>query len=141
MHKESQGNSLVCKNCDETLDVDQNLEDHIVKFHQQIEKLNCMPIQVHQMNERFQVHEVINGEMRAMMESVIHTQNEIKQELFLIRNSQFVQPNSTNLPKKKNNSTFLLKISLLSLDSITVTNCLNKSFGIYFWNKNKHYIC
>ena len=89
------------------LNTEKLLEDHISVSHNEQQVLFKMSEQVEALSGGFHEFSSFKAEMKVMLKSLQDTQNELKQELFLIRTSKESVNQAERAPKKNTSSLFL----------------------------------
>ena len=82
-----------CRYCSFTSTSKDDFETHLVENHGDNIILHSMATEVHVLREKFGELETLSEKLANTMKSVLDSQNEIKQELFLLRNIQASQSN------------------------------------------------
>ena len=97
-----------CRYCSFTSTSKDDFETHLVENHGDTIVLHSMATDVQELRGKFGELETLSGQLADIMKSVLEGQNEIKQELFLLRNVQASQSyqktrmdenSSTQLPR------------------------------------------
>ena len=91
-----------CKYCEKILYSNETLEEHMIQVHEKIVILHTMGSQVNDLTEKFEDFECFKKKTMKLLKALKSENNEIKQELFVIRNTQQTMqiPNSNILPDK-----------------------------------------
>ena len=77
-----------CDYCQQSFDDESAHKDHMLNRHEEIVVMYTMAKQIDVMEEKLVKFEVFQNQVMSLITNVKDTQNEIKQELFLLRNNQ-----------------------------------------------------
>ena len=98
---------IKCEYCGVPCQSETVLREHIINFHEETVILYTLGKQVDEVHEQIDKFETSNNDILKAIRNILDTQNEIKQELFLVRNFQ-----ETSLKTKQANE----KIKVASKD-------------------------
>ena len=87
---------IECGYCGVSCESQSGLQDHMIKYHEASVILCTIGRQVDEIHEEMETSQTSKQEILKMLKSLVDSQNEIKQELFLVRNFQEMQRKPTN---------------------------------------------
>ena len=80
--------SVTCQHCDVEVKDSEELKQHIIDRHEEVFILHTIAKQLEQLSDGLEEVQPFKNELVSVLKAILHTQNEMKQELFLIRNKQ-----------------------------------------------------
>ena len=92
--------AVPCSYCGIPLDK-KDYREHMLEFHEDTVILYTIGKQVDELHEKLETIEAFKSDLIHNMKNLMNAQNEIKQELFLIRNNQINKNYSSPEPKKE----------------------------------------
>ena len=98
IHVQNDHTEEPCQHCDYVANDRDNLKDHMYEKHENVIMVHTMAQQMNQISESFSLFETFKNEISDVLSSllnnqnnILHNQNSMKQEMFLIRNKQLEQ--------------------------------------------------
>ena len=92
--------AIACSYCGIPLD-EKDYQEHMIEFHETSVVLYTIGKQVDELHEKMETAEALKNEVFKCMQNIMNVQNEIKQELFLIRNNQNSKTNEATKSTKE----------------------------------------
>ena len=80
--------SVTCQHCDVEVKDSEELKQHIIDRHEEVFILHNIAKQLEQLSDGLEEVQPFKNELVSVLKAILHAQNEMKQELFLIRNKQ-----------------------------------------------------
>ena len=92
--------AVTCHHCEVEVRDSEELKQHIIDKHEEVFILHTIAKQVEQLSDGLEEVEPFKNELVSVLKAILQTQNEMKQELFLIRNKQSENCYKSQAPPK-----------------------------------------
>ena len=87
--EKNSANMIKCNHCDLSFSDNLSLETHTFERHPEIIMIHTMANQVNTLSEEINENRDFQNKCQSMLNSILHNQNIIQQEIFLLKNKQF----------------------------------------------------